>query len=798
MAGEGMQRVEEGVRRRFLLPLLLAAALLALALGAPPAGAAVEQAFDGALECSTEGDGHRVCDGIVETWDGSPIDLVFAAPSAPESGADGGFPLIMNFHGWGGSKGDVEQRWLDRGYAYFSMSNRGWGNSCGGQDPKRLTAACADGYNHLMDTRYEVRDAQHLAGLLVDDGHVDPERIAATGGSYGGGMSMALAALRDRTMLPDSSLVPWESPEGIPISLAAAAPDIPWTDLAYSLMPNGRTLDYVADAPYFPGKIGVMKLSFVSGLYGTGLAASNYALPGTDPAADLTTWYGLVTAGEPYDPNPLAGDVIEEITAHHSSYYIDHSVEPAPLLISSGWTDDLFPADEAIRFYNRTRDAHPGAEVSLLFSDHGHQRGQNKPADADLRSDRRDAFLDHYVKGDGPKPPSGVETLTQSCGGDSEGPYTAPSWRAIAPGEIRYRGPESGALVSPIGGDPTTGQVFDPVAGGGACANTSAADALGVASYRLPAAPAGGYTLMGAPTVIADILSPGAHSALAARLLDVSPDGRQTLVARALFRPATTSDTTPERQVFQLHPNGYHFAAGHRPKLELLASDAPYGRPSNLQLPITVSDLDLRLPVLEDPGTAGALEPAPKFVPEGYELAPDWREAPVDSDGDGIPDDEDACPDQAGPAGYDGCPVDGEPIDSDGDGVPDDRDACPERAGPAENGGCPVAKSGCENRLVGTDGDDHLVGTRGSDLIRGRRGDDKIRGRGGDDCLFGGRGADVIRGGAGRDVIRGGRGADRIHSRDGERDTVRCGKGDDLVIADRKDRVSGCERVRRR
>ena len=63
-------------------------------------------------------------------------------------------------------------------------------------------------------------------------------------------MSMALAALRNRTMLPDGSLVPWESPDGTPMGLAAAVPQWPWTDLAYSLMPNGSTLDYVADAPY--------------------------------------------------------------------------------------------------------------------------------------------------------------------------------------------------------------------------------------------------------------------------------------------------------------------------------------------------------------------------------------------------------------------------------------------------------------------------------------------------------------------------------------------------------------------
>lgn len=56
------------------------------------------------------------------------------------------------------------------------MSDRGWGDSCGGDGDKRLTPQCANGYNHLMDTHYEVRDAQDLAGLLVDDGIVDPTR----------------------------------------------------------------------------------------------------------------------------------------------------------------------------------------------------------------------------------------------------------------------------------------------------------------------------------------------------------------------------------------------------------------------------------------------------------------------------------------------------------------------------------------------------------------------------------------------------------------------------------------------
>ena len=97
---------------------------------------------------------------------------------------------------------------------------------------------------------------------------------------------MALAALKNRKMVQagDGTLVPWVSDGGKQMRIAAAQPDIPWTDLAYSLQPNGHTLDYVVDAPYLQrGRIGVMKQSFVSGLYATGQATSNYAPAGHRP-----------------------------------------------------------------------------------------------------------------------------------------------------------------------------------------------------------------------------------------------------------------------------------------------------------------------------------------------------------------------------------------------------------------------------------------------------------------------------------------------------------------------------------
>jgi predicted acyl esterase len=527
-------------------------------------------------------------------------------PPQPSAGEDGPYPLIGLFHGWGGSKIGLEdarvQQWAERGYAVFSMSDRGWGNSCGSSDPDRLSAACAQGYNHLMDDRYEVRDAQYLISVLADEGVAEPKKIGATGVSYGGGMSMALAALRNRAMLPDGTLVPWESPGGKEMELAGAVPQWPWTDLAYSLMPNGSTLDTATESPYLgPNeefKIGVEKASFVTGLYGLGLALSNYSA--TDPEADLNGWYTLINAGEPYDSNPLAAEIIEQITTYHSSYYIDHSEEPAPLLIQNGWNDDLFPVDEALRFYNRTRAQYPGDPISLFLMDDGHARSQNKPADEALFLERENAWFDHYLKGSGPGPTSSAEALTTVCGGPSEGPYRAESWKQLSAGVVNLGGAAAQTIL-PGAGNPAIGQAFDPIAGSGACATAPGADQAGVANYHLTV-PSPGFTLLGSPTIEADLATNDEDSELAARLLDVMPSGEERLVARGLLRPGNGGHAT-----FQLHPQAYRFAGGDTVKLELLPSDAPYARPSNLQAPITVTNLLLRLPVREQPGSLGGV-----------------------------------------------------------------------------------------------------------------------------------------------------------------------------------------------
>lgn len=647
-------------RMRWLLAALAAVGVLAVAPAAQAAPPAT--VFGGDVTCVQVTGGITECNGPTKTFDGTKIDVNVFLP--PESAGAGPFPLIGDFHGWGGSKQGLKtnepfpgtgltfeqedsriQRWAESGYAVFSMTDRGWGKSCGKYDGDKGTAECAQGWNHLMDDRYEVRDAQYLMSILAEEGLVQPKKIGVTGASYGGGISVALAALRNRQMLEGGELVPWTSPkDGIEMEIAAAVPQWAWTDIASALVPNGRNLDYVTNSPYRgpTGKlpIGVMKLSYTEALYKTGGEEEGIGRYSPNAFDSIPLWRERLRGGEPYSAGGT-DQIVEELSTYHSAFGIDHSEAPAPMLLQSGWNDDLFPADEALRMYQRTRAQYPGDPISLFFADIGHSRSQNKKADIAVFNARLEAWFAHYLKGEGSSPSSSVEAMTTTCpeSAASEGPYTAADWADLQPGEVRLQssGPQTighrsaaeEETAAKKGEYNETSAIFDPIveqlSKKKVCSSLAPDEDQPLsANYRLGAAPAGGYTLMGSPTIIANIESPSPNSEIAARLVDVSPEGTETLIARGLYRP----EGGPQQMVFQLHPQAYHFAAGHVPKLELLSSDVPYGRWSNLQTNVTVNSLELRLPVMDQPGALGGLvqTPAPKVVPAGYTLAAEFEQ----------------------------------------------------------------------------------------------------------------------------------------------------------------------------
>lgn len=606
------------------------------------------------IPCATTSDGVRLCTGDEHgpggpdlrfaSFDGTPLQVFLTLPPAGSSPGERGYPLIVENHGWGAPPtsntdsqygGGNAVLWAKRGYAVLQFAARGWGDSCGNEESRLVNVpACLHGFVHLDDYRYEARDVQYAAGVLVDEGLVNPHAIGVDGESYGAGVSLELATLNDRVMNADGSLSRWVSPEKkIPLRIAAAAPYAGWSDLVYALAPNGRTLDTRAAAPATDiSPVGVVKQSILTGLYAEGMAGAYFPPPGVDPQNDAIRWFAQSSAGEPYT-TPGIQDEVQQMAEFRSPYYLlqgDYGMRseaPSPLLWTNGFTDDIFPVDEALRYYNLERRLYPHDPISLQFGDIGHQRGDNKARDLmTLAVQPYIDFFDYYLRGVGRRPASNVTAMTQTCPVTtlSGGPYVAKTWVDLHPGQVDYSSDQTQTVLS-TGGNPRNAVTFDTIGAsemsnvdgqGWACQTVSADPEAGVATYRLPAATGSGYTLLGAPVVTADLAVAGEFPYVAERLLDVDPaTNTATLVARGVYR--IDPNAPNGRQTFQLHEGAWHFAAGHIPELELLGRDAPYLRPSNGAFTIEVSNLKLQLPVHDVPGAAGVPSAVVPFAEVG-------------------------------------------------------------------------------------------------------------------------------------------------------------------------------------
>ena len=587
--------------------LIVSFALSANASAAPPKPFGHTcQVQNGVRFCPTTSRAQRV-----PSWDGVPLDVDVTLPA---QGA-GPFPTIAMLHGWGGSKTNFESTsstdgysntfFASKGYAVVNYTARGFGDSCGGASPPDHSGPCGKGYIHLADTRYEARDTQYLLGRLADQGIVKPGSIGVTGVSYGGGQSMELAFLNDKIRRPDGTLAPWRSPNGKSLRIAAAYPRWPWSDLIDALLPNGRFLDTgVAPFKQSLNPVGVPIQSYISGLYALGKTSGYYcgdapaSSPCTDPDADLTKNFAYVTAGQPV--TPAAKAAMNEVYLDHSPYslaFVSGHSKPAPLLIQNGWTDDLFPVQHALRPYNLLRSRYSGFPVSLQFADIGHSRGSNKASTNQVFFNQAARFFNFYLNQKGSPPPRGsVTAFTQTCPKTSPtdgGPFTAPGWGTIHQGSLEF-GSNNAKTFTSSGGDQTVAAQFDPIGGtSDSCKTIATQEEPNTATYRhLFSSP---FTMLGRPTVRAQIETTGNFGEIAARLWDQAPDGQQRLVDRGVY---SLENNQTGRITFQLHGNGYRFGQGHRVVLQLLGRDSPYYQASNGVFAVRVEQLSVRLPQL--------------------------------------------------------------------------------------------------------------------------------------------------------------------------------------------------------
>lgn len=115
-------------------------------------------------------------------------------------------PALIEFHGYTGSSGDWSSKlgWLGLGYSLASLDCRGQGGLS--QDSGGVLGTTLNGHfiRGLQDDpdnllfRQIFLDTAQLAGIVMGLDEVDATRVGALGGSQGGALTLACAALEPR------------------------------------------------------------------------------------------------------------------------------------------------------------------------------------------------------------------------------------------------------------------------------------------------------------------------------------------------------------------------------------------------------------------------------------------------------------------------------------------------------------------------------------------------------------------------------------------------------------------------
>ncbi|MDQ4145787.1 MAG: hypothetical protein M3198_18980 [Actinomycetota bacterium] len=631
--------------RRNLIAFVLSLAVTAPALVLPVASSAAAKP---PLRCETieamtapdnpAKQSFRYCTGYVPTPDGT--SLLDTSVTLPAKGK-GPFPLVVIMHGLTQSKKSYESNpedkteaepqgetvegtggryhynnlWFaSKGYMVLTFTTRGWHifnsqyqmiseSKCKDSKPQSVDAkneelyprpptdpypnpAC---YVQLAHLDYEIRDAQHLIGRLVDGSLLDVPRLKArrlqvgvTGVSYGAGQTWTLTR-RNK----------WRSPEGRLVRMSAAAPIIGWTDLLDALAPNGRRSDSEARQALAARKaepFGVAN-DYI-GVFYRGVEAYG----GFDTTDYLKRWKQRIDQGEPYS-GALIEDVVHKLLTKRSAFFIPKKTDfDTPILTVQGFTDGIFPAIQSIKMYKRLRAERLGTAkrrypIKMYLGDYGHSPSQSKASEFEYIARRVNEFFKFHVKRKGDRPANDVEARMTVCDGGLGDLYRATKWSQLRNGTpliVTQTTSDGDVLVTPAD-DPHDNRLIPSDGGRGninevpdnSCRTTNTAVDEDNFATTSPIS-AGSFRMLGLPRVRFTASPSHEDMYVAARLWDVDPgdpqnpdDDVQTLVTRGVYRLGAAE----EQQVdFQLFGNAYEFASGHLVKLELTADDSPSWR----------------------------------------------------------------------------------------------------------------------------------------------------------------------------------------------------------------------------
>ncbi|MEU1116447.1 MULTISPECIES: CocE/NonD family hydrolase [unclassified Streptomyces] len=583
--------------RRRALTLATAAALAApLALTGPaPAGASGQYTVT-ALKFTVQAGG-RTCTIDADLYRPAGVDAAHPAPA------------VLATNGFGGSKSDggtaaIGKAFAGRGYVSLVYSGLGFGKSgclISLDDPEIDGRAAAGLVDFLGGER--AADDGTKADYVTADAPGDP-RVGMIGGSYGGAVQMATAAVDHR--------------------VDALVPMITWNDLAYSLDPNNAA---DRDVP------GAAKWQWMNGFYLIG-EGQPLLVPNLDPSRvnrlgclhfvtrACETIRTLNSGRYPADKT----DALQKFARGVSPVSYLNKVK-TPTLLVQGQVDSLFNLNEATATY-RTLKAQ-GTTAKMIWQSAGHSGGVSDPAAGELNMGQGNletsyvgkrilAWFDRYLHGR-----KGVDT----------GPDFAYYRDWIADPDHTYATAGKVPALSRrlyLSGDGKLVDHREKVARGSreyrnwliptSHSESSLAGLLGLPDPA-PHDTRGTYLdwttepftdpvdVVGAPKATLKVISPRTervqHSGdaadklvLFAKLYDVAPDGSKTLVHR-LVAPVRVPDVTRPFTV-SLPGLVHRYDKGHRLQFVVAASDGAYGGNKGVK-PVTVTSAPKDTGVLDLP-----------------------------------------------------------------------------------------------------------------------------------------------------------------------------------------------------
>lgn len=532
------------------------------------------------LTCDVASTGRQICTGFLRSAvDRTLLDVMLMVPLG-----GGPHPLVALLHGWGGSKsssGDIADALLGEGYAVLRYSARGFGHSWG--------------QVNVSDVHVEMEDLRSLIGQVIDrqELEIDPNAIAITGASYGGGQSW-LALLHPT----------FRSPRGATVRIRTVVPIVPWSDLLYSLIPNGRPEHSLEPA-------GSPKLSYVNGFYVSGLRLSPDR-PYPNYPAYLIGWHSWINGVEPNTFDPMYKRIINGLAGYRSiwwqqQFWRDAAQNRVPVFQVQGLTDDLFPLPEAKRMLLALRTIDPLYPIASYFGDLGHPRASNKPAEVDYVLELIREWLAYYLRGVGSEPAHAIRAAITRPRDQPFNPLdviTVANDDMLATRTVTKEFGGSVTLINPVS-DPYRGFFWDPLVMEAARElkpypvpppDPAVVDAS-LAVYRVGVAElTGGSSLLlaGQPTVSLRTFTLVPRVQLNVRLFDVAADGTRYLVTRGTY---IVDSVGAADVMIQTYGNVWEAAPDHVLQLEITNLDSPYITPSRVPSVTHISDVRLELPV---------------------------------------------------------------------------------------------------------------------------------------------------------------------------------------------------------